>query len=182
MEKKAVLTAIGKDRPGIVAAVTGVLYEIGCNLEGSSMTLLQGYFAMILILSYPEDVDMKHIRQRFSELQEEMNLFFTLSDLEPGETTEKPDIAGSPFILNVIGVDHPGIVHQITSLLATWGVNITDVNTRLVSEDQEPVYIMVLELDVPNAVDSEELLNELREVAKGLKVDVSFNSIETFHG
>ena len=48
------LAAIGKDRPGIVAAVSKVLYELGCNVEDSSMTMLRGNFAVMLVLAAPE--------------------------------------------------------------------------------------------------------------------------------
>lgn len=178
--KKAVLTAVGKDRPGIVAEVSGVLYEMGCNLEGSSMCLLQGYFAMILMLSYPDSTDSECLRSRFQRLQDEMKLLIDLHPLETG--IKAPPLAGRAYILNVIGMDHPGIVHRVTSFLASSKVNITDVNTRLISEESEPVYVMVLELDVPEEVDPEVLCGNLGNLAKELKVDISLNPIETFQG
>ena len=52
--KRYALTAIGRDRPGIVAAVTKALYEHDCNIEDSSMTILEDEFAIILIMSMPE--------------------------------------------------------------------------------------------------------------------------------
>ena len=51
MERKYVLTAFGKDRPGIVADVSALIYESGCNLEDSTMTRLMDQFAIILLLS-----------------------------------------------------------------------------------------------------------------------------------
>ncbi len=50
------LTAVGADRPGIVAAVTGVLLDLGVNLEDTSMTILRGQFAMMLVVDAPPDV------------------------------------------------------------------------------------------------------------------------------
>src|SRR3954463_2731922 len=50
------VSAVGADRPGIVAAVTGVFVEHGCNLEDTSMTILRGHFAMTLIVDAPADV------------------------------------------------------------------------------------------------------------------------------
>src|SRR5947209_8005026 len=50
------VSAVGADRPGIVAAVTGVFVEHGCNLEDTSMTILRGHFAMMLIVAAPDDV------------------------------------------------------------------------------------------------------------------------------
>jgi len=47
------VSVFGRDRPGIVAAVTGVLAGAGCNLEDTSMTILRGHFAMMLVVSGP---------------------------------------------------------------------------------------------------------------------------------
>ena len=47
------VTALGADRPGIVAAVTGVLMRHGGNLEDSAMTNLGGHFAMMLVSRFP---------------------------------------------------------------------------------------------------------------------------------
>ncbi len=48
------VSAVGVDRPGIVAAVTGVLVEQGCNLEDTSMSILRGHFAMMLLVAGPD--------------------------------------------------------------------------------------------------------------------------------
>ena len=45
-----VLALTGRDRPGIVAAVTGVLLEHGLNLEDAEMAILRGHFAVMLVL------------------------------------------------------------------------------------------------------------------------------------
>ncbi len=47
MRRFFAITAIGKDRPGIVAGVSKALYDLGTNIEDSSMTILSGEFAMI---------------------------------------------------------------------------------------------------------------------------------------
>ena len=59
MEKKFIMTAFCKDRPGIVADVSQVIYENGCNLEDSSMTSLSDEFAIILLLSGREEGDLE---------------------------------------------------------------------------------------------------------------------------
>ena len=41
MSNRWIVTALGQDRPGIVAGVTEVLYKLGCNLEDSAMTRLE---------------------------------------------------------------------------------------------------------------------------------------------
>ena len=45
------MSAIGKDRPGIVADLAELIFEHGCNLEDSSMTILGGEFAVLLLFT-----------------------------------------------------------------------------------------------------------------------------------
>ncbi len=51
MSDFAVVTAIGEDRPGLVAAVSRFILECGCNIEDSRMAILGGEFAMLILLS-----------------------------------------------------------------------------------------------------------------------------------
>ena len=56
------VSAIGADRPGIVAAVTGALLPHGINIEDSRMAILGGRFAMMLVVTVPEDADLQAVR------------------------------------------------------------------------------------------------------------------------
>ena len=62
MAKRFIMTAFGKDRPGIVADVTRILYENGCNLEDNSMTLLVDEFTLVLLFSSPR-ADIEEVLQ-----------------------------------------------------------------------------------------------------------------------
>ena len=53
MTRRFVITAVGDDRPGIVAAFTGALLDLEANLEDTAMTLLEGQFAMVLVIALP---------------------------------------------------------------------------------------------------------------------------------
>ena len=50
------VSVFGRDRPGTVAAVTRVLADARCNLEDTSMTILRGHFAMMLVVAGPAGV------------------------------------------------------------------------------------------------------------------------------
>ena len=173
------VTAVGGDRPGIVARLSGVLYEAGANIEDSSMTILLGQFAMILIVSVPDGVDASGLREAFSPVAEELGLFVTVEELSPqalgrgGHGTERAD-----YIITVIAPDRPGIVYRISSLLASRGVNITDMNTKVVSGDERPVYTMVLEVGVPQGVDAVGLADELAALGRELSIDVSMRELD----
>ena len=86
------LTIIGRDRSGIVAQVTDILYRLGCNIADSSSTILGGQFAMILIISHPEFTGKDDFGDAFAPL-EEGNLSVFLRTLKPGGE-KRPDQSG----------------------------------------------------------------------------------------
>src|SRR5437879_1086262 len=81
MESWIAVTAVGRDRPGIVARVTKALLDQGCNLGETSMTRLRGEFAMILLVLLPEDSDGHHIRSGLDAIAAVMDLTLTSREL-----------------------------------------------------------------------------------------------------
>lgn len=171
------LAAVGRDCPGIVCGVSKVLYEHGCNVEDSSMTILRGEFAMILIVAVPERVEVERLREQLQDVAQERHLVLSFRELPQDAGTPVHDTEGTPYIVSVYGADQPGIVYRVTNLLAERNVNITDVNTRVVG-DGAPVYIMILEVEVPAEVD---LDGPLRSLAKELAIDITVRPMETAH-
>ena len=68
------LLAIGRDRPGIVAAVSGVLFEHNGNVEDSQMAILRGHFAMALVVSVPETTEVERLRESLEPVREQLDL------------------------------------------------------------------------------------------------------------
>ena len=68
------VTAIGRDRPGIVAAITSALLEAGGNVDDSQMSILHGHFAVMLIVSVPEDASLESLEARLAEVGREFEL------------------------------------------------------------------------------------------------------------
>ena len=174
------LTAVGVDRPGIVAAVTGALLDLGVNLEDTSMTILRGQFAMMLVVDAPPSVTADSLRRALEPVRSALDLVFAvraLSDVADPEapSPEAPSPEAPPYTAAVYGADHPGIVHGVSRLLASEGVNIVDLSTRVIGEPDRPVYAMFLELSVPPTVDPAELARRLEEVAADLGVDASIH-------
>lgn len=164
------LAAIGRDRPGIVAAVAKVLYEQGCNVEDSSMTLLRGNFAIMLVLASPEGTTAASLDTALRPACAEMGLTYAVLDVE-----DTADVPHPSHVLTVYGADRPGILYRISTSLAAQGANITDLNSRLVGVEN-PVYALMLELAVPG--DAGELERRLREVASEMGVDLTLQARE----
>jgi glycine cleavage system transcriptional repressor len=156
------VTVVGHDRPGIIADVTGALAELGGNIEDSSMTLLRGHFAMTLVVSAPAEAAV--VESRLAELVPDLSV-------SAGALTDTPDEApaGRPYVVSVHGGDRAGIVAAVTRALADAGGNVTDLTTRLAGR----LYVLVLDVELPDGCDADTLAARLRTVATGLGVDAS---------
>ena len=167
------ITAIGKDRPGIVAGLTGALRDLGGNLEDFSSTILRGHFAMMLVVDAPADVGGDLLRESLAAAAEPLGVHVTVSDVEAGT----PDRPTATHVLSVYGADHPGIVASFSGLIAAKGVNVTDLACRLTGGDR-PIYSMVAEVTLPEGLDAVELAQEIDETAAKVGVDATFAPIE----
>ena len=76
--------ALGADRPGIVAAVTGVLYRLGCNLKDCSMTVLSRHFAMMMLVEGPDDLSAQALEQALAEAEANFDLTVAVRPLGEG--------------------------------------------------------------------------------------------------
>ena len=162
------VTAVGADRPGIVAGVTGAFVDLGCNLEDSSMTILRGQFAMMLVVAAPAGVGQAELEAALTAPAAALDLVVTVRPaVEPGVDTALDD---GRWTVSVYGADHPGIVHGVASLLAGLSVNIVDLSTRVVGSADAPVYTMVLEVTFPPGADPRHVEEQLEATAAELGV------------
>ena len=68
-----VVTSIGIDRPGIVAAITGVLAEANVNIEDISQTIMGEYFTMILLADISKSpIKLEELQKRLEKKTEGM--------------------------------------------------------------------------------------------------------------
>jgi glycine cleavage system transcriptional repressor len=167
------LSAIGRDRPGIVAEVTRALLGHSLNITDSQMAVLGGRFTMMLIVDAPDGTDLDAVHEELSRTRERLALdALSLSLL--ADAAEAP-AADPSHIVTVYGVDHPGIVHAVSARLAARAVNVTDLETRLVGDG---LYAMVLEVALPLELDPEALAAMLAEVGAEQGVEVTVRPLE----
>ncbi|WP_205475224.1 glycine cleavage system protein R [Nocardioides sp. SYSU D00038] len=164
------ITVLGHDRPGIIAETTERLADLGLNLEDSTMTLLRGHFAMMLVCS--GEAPSAAIEAALAPLADDGALTVTVRSVAPDD----PDpVRGAPHVLTVHGGDRPGIVSSVAAEVARVGGNITDLTTRLAGD----LYLLVAELDLPAGVDATALGAEIDRVATDLGVGATLRPVET---
>lgn len=166
------LSAIGRDRPGIVADLAELIYECDCNLEDSSMTILGTEFAVLLLLSGEGAEVERRLTAACKRLEWEKRLTVFFRPLDGELPVPAADVV--PMTCTVTGVDKAGIVARVARTLALHGINVTDLKTqsRPGAESGTPIFTMQIAMDVPQSVDRRTLGRELERVASELCVEL----------
>ena len=165
------MTAVGRDQPGIVAALTGAVYHAGGNLDDATMTRLHGVFSTMVSAQFPKDRTLAELRDKLDIVGSQYGLTISAEEIEARQEPEaQPD-----HLVTVYGADKPGIVFGITTRLASVGVNITDMDTRVAGGSSEPVYVMILEV-VAGDLDLASVLSQIRTE---LDVDIAVQSLDS---
>lgn len=164
-----VLTLIGPDRPGIVEAIAEPIARHGGNWLESRMAHLAGKFAGILRLEVPAGHEAA-LTAALRALEVE-GLKLTIEAGPAGAAA-----AGArAFALELVGLDRPGIVREISHALAEHGVNIEELTTDRTTAPMsgELLFRSRARVSIPPATDPERLRERLEQLAGDLMVQVS---------
>ena len=174
MKTYFILSAIGKDRPGIVADVSKVIYECGGNIEDSSMSLLRNHFALLLLFSTEREEVNQKVTSGLKGLEGEKNLTVFYSPIPFEEAYPKPKEETDRFKITTSGVDHAGIVFKVCRLLADRKANILDMETHRVlsAESGTPLFEMDIDVEVPRLISEQRLREDLHRLANELMIDL----------
>jgi len=155
------ISAVGLDRPGIIAGVAERLAAHGANITDSRMAILRGHFAMTLIVEGAERDALTQDLQGVAALE-------TFSVTEVAEAAANPR-SEPTHVVSVHGADHPGIVAAVTRALADAGANVCDLQTRLAGD----LYVMIMDVAVPPGVEL-----PLQDVARDQAVKITVRPVE----
>ena len=158
--------AVGPDQPGVVAALSGVLVELNCNLSDTQMAVLQGYSSMMLVVDAPPLLAAEELHNALVRGVEGLGQtpwVHLLSELSA------PAGAGRTWAVSVYGADRPGVVFEVTRLLADAHINILDLQTRQTGS----VSFLSMQVDVPAGVDGDELAAKVDSLGNQLGLSCS---------
>ncbi len=171
-------SAVGRDRPGIVAAFAEVFYRHQCNLLDSTMTNLAGQFAVVMLLDLSEQTKPEALSEEMARLAAEWGLKIALGPVDSEAIDDSAD-GGESYLVSVYGADRAGIMWKISDAVAKAGFNVTDLSTKRV-EGSTPVYILLLEVsptDISHPVD--QLESQLKSIGEELGCSVSVKAVES---
>ncbi len=179
---KFVLSVIGKDKPGILATISTILFKHGCNIEDVSQTILQTEFASIFIVLNPDVHPLDEIGGSLNAALEGMDLS---AHLRPMAVSVPVRAAMTqPFVITTRGVDKPGTISAVTGAIASLSCNVVNFRAIITQDEGMDEMIMIFEVDLPEGVEHRNLRRVMQETCsvKGLDVSVQHRDIfETIH-
>jgi glycine cleavage system transcriptional repressor len=172
MEKKFIMTAFSKDRPGVVADVTEVIYENDCNIEDSTMTNILDEFAIIFLFVGKGDRLNDNLLKDCRRLEREKGITAFIRPVETKDKEKQIDFLTK--IINVEGIDQTGIVFKISKFLANNNINIENLSSRRFTspESGTPHYFMEIKVQVPENISLEHFEEGLSKVSEELNLDI----------
>lgn len=168
MPANLVFTFIGTDKPGLIGQLAEIVSQCGGNWLDSRMSQLAGQFAGIVQVEI-EQSEAAKLRAAFQDLAGDG---LTIVTADSGST-----VAPRParrLRLSIVGPDRPGIVREVTSALAERQINITEMDTSVLSAamSAELLFEAVAEIQVPRELDLADLNDKLDDIADTLTVDI----------
>ena len=178
MQDAVILIAAGTDQPGIVDRISGVIFDCGCNLEDSRMSLLGGEFAlMVLVRGSPSA--LRELEGSAIPVADELGLLLQIRPTGERQNSGSRVADAICYRLHAVAMDHPGIVHKITRLLREHQINVVRLDSEMGAAPTTgtPIFSLHLEMHVPASVPVARLRADLQSFAEEENIDISLTTV-----
>jgi glycine cleavage system transcriptional repressor len=168
---RAVISAIGRDRPGIVNELSQAVLDNSLNIEDSRMTVLGGEFAVLMSVA-GDEASLATLEGKLATLCEASNLAYLFR-----KTEERSTGHALPYVVAVVAMDHPGIVARIAGFFSERQINIRDLNTETerAAHTGTPIFNLTMTVEVPTGVKINELRGEFEAFCSDQDLDGSLS-------
>ena len=119
-----VITASGEDKVGLVDQLSSKIAESGCNIEESRMSVLGAQFALIMLVAGPWNA-LSKLEGQMELLGDQLGLKIIHQRTQPRDRTQ-PAV---PYNVEVLAMDHPGIVRNLAAFFSRNSINIEELQT-----------------------------------------------------
>jgi len=163
-----VISTLGEDHPGVVDTLSKAILDQGCSIEDSRMTVLGGEFAAILLVQGKWNTVAK-VENALPELERQLGM--TIISKRTGKRTVEADLL--PYAVDVISMDHPGIVNSLTGFFSERGINIEDLTTSTyaAAHTGTPMFAVHMTVGIPANQPIAGLREEFMDYCDGLNLD-----------
>lgn len=171
-----VISALGADRPGIVDQLSRAVYELDCNIADSRMTVLGGEFAILLLVQGPWN-KLARLEDQIEELQQDLELTIICKRTERREPGKKNLL---PYMVDVVSLDHPGIVYSLASFFSRRNINIEDMSTTsyAAAHTGTPMFNVHMSVGIPADIHIAALREEFMDFCDSMNLDAVLEPIK----
>ncbi|VAX09235.1 Glycine cleavage system transcriptional antiactivator GcvR [hydrothermal vent metagenome] len=172
MNKQLVITALGEDRSGIVGALSEALTSRKLNIEDSRMSVLGGEFAILMLVSGAGDA-IDSLINSVSELESSLQMRLLVKQT----LSRKKESTLVPCSVEVVAIDHPGIVQDITGFFSLHQINIVKMDTRCypAAHTGATMFALHMAIGVPVEQSIARLREDFAERCDDLNLDASLS-------
>jgi glycine cleavage system transcriptional repressor len=170
-----VMSALGKDRPGIVDQLSKTIFDLGCNIADSRMTVLGGEFAILLMVDGQWN-QLAKLEDAIPELERRLALTVITRRTEE----RRPTGAQLPYAVDVVALDHPGIVYNLASFFSERGINIEDMTTTgyAAAHTGAPMFAVHMSVGIPAELHIAALRDEFMDFCDSMNLDAVLEPIK----
>lgn len=170
MRTNIVFTLTGPDRPGIVKEITKLLLDLGGNVETSRMARLGGEFAVLMLVSMPQE----KLADLGRSVQGLTGRGYTVTTSPTGQAYAESHVGWLPYQIEVYGADHEGIIHEIAHTLSQFGINIESMDTATTRAPVSgaPLFSMSALVLVPPELSGRKWRSALEDAGNQANVDI----------
>jgi len=171
MVDQLILIAVGADKVGLVEQISDFIQQYGCNIEDSKMAVLAGEFAFMLLISG----NVAAVGENKQALASETGLDIYIR--RPGE--RRKNQVSLPYRFMASCMDHPGVVHRLSTTLSDLGINIESMETKTYAapDSGTPIFRMEATLSIPSSVNIHQLRATLDEIERRENIDIDLSSL-----
>ena len=175
MQNYLVISAIGINRSGLVQQFSKAIKDCGANIVDSRMTVLGGEFAMVMLLSGTWDAIAK-TENVIPRLKENLDLTIISKRTEARKKTANL----MPYAVEVVSMDHPGIVHEIAQFFSSRDINIEDMYTGsyAAAHTGAPMFSLHITISIPTNTSIAALRGEFMDFCDQLNLDAIMEPVK----
>lgn len=175
MSKQMIISVMSKDRPGVIADLTGAIFELDGDLADLNQSILFGYLTMILVATFDDSVIPEDVIAKISHIDTQVKFEVIVKEVDAPIDTSAKQSPEETYVVTAQGKNKSGLVHSISRFCHAHNINIMDLATKLTDGQ----YTMVLQLNMNGADPIEIIQKDLEEFSQetGLHVTIQHNDI-----
>lgn len=163
-----VISALGEDKPGLIHGLSRQILDSGCSIADSRMTVLGGDFAILMLVSGSWNKIAK-LEAQLPNIQEGLGMTILSRRTSKKASSQKL----LPYAVEVVAMDHPGIVHNLADFFSTRQINVQDLVTTSynAAHTGTPMFTVHMTVGVPASTHIASLREEFMDFCDQLNLD-----------